>query len=128
MGPPDAETLCFDAVGPQPVKKLVDDRLQPAWRAGRQRLHAERFAVFARQPHGFGAAGRKRIHAGIPDAGFFERAGPGVVDALVVDEGIDRLLRGQRREARDLVGGAAEAGALEQMRRAIGVPVGVSDR
>ena len=66
--PPQAEALCFDAVGNQAVEELVDDRLQSSLGTGGQHLLAQTLAALARQPHGLGTARRKRIHAGIPDA------------------------------------------------------------
>ena len=49
-------------------------------------------------------------------------------DRLVVDQLVDRLPRRQGRQARDLVGRGAEAGALDEMRGALGAPVARGDR
>ena len=40
-------------------------------------------------------------------------------DGVEVDEGVDRLPRRHRGEARDLLGRPAEAGALEEVRGAL---------
>ncbi len=66
--PPQAEPLRFDLVRVQTVEELVDDRLEPPLRTGRQHFLAEPFPTFASKPHRFRPAWREGIHTRVPDA------------------------------------------------------------
>jgi hypothetical protein len=120
--PPQAQTLRFNAVGREAVEELVDDRLEPALRSLRSNLLSEALTALTGYPYRFCAAGREGVHARIPDTGLVE--GLQIArDRFVIDEGVDRLPRGHRGQARDLLRRAAESGAFEEVGRPLGVPV-----
>jgi len=122
-----AQALRFDAVGHQAIEELVHNRLEPALRARRQHLLAQTFAALARQTHGFRTARWKRIHAWIPDARLVEGCECAVVGLVVVNQPVNGLQWGHRRDAGDLVRGGAEPGAFEEVGCAAGGPVASGD-
>ena len=125
VGPPVGEPARLEVGRAQPVEEAVDHRLQPAVALGLD-LDAERLAGALGAPGRGGAARREIAQAGVPHAGRVERREV-VGHGLVVDEMGDRLRRRHRRKPRDLLRGAAEAGALQEMGGEIVAPVGIGD-
>ena len=120
--PPIGDAVGFERAGAQPVEKFVDHRLQPPV-AGRLDLDAERFAVLLGLVGNRGTAGRKGLEARIVDAGMIERRQLAGVGAFEADQARHGLRGRHFRERVDFVRRAAEAGAFQQMRREVVVPV-----
>ena len=127
LTPPGRQPLGLHGVRPQPVEELVDHRLEPPRLAFGQHLDAHRLAALAGDAHGLRPALWKRIHARIPDRRRIERRQV-IRHRLIVDESVDNVLGGHVRESRDLLRGRAETGALDEMGRLRGVPIGRGDR
>ena len=127
FGPPVVDAVAFEHARAQPVEEAVDDRLQRA-AAGRLDLHAERLAARLRQVGGLRAARRERVDAGVGDVRGLERPHGRVGDAFGMHQAGDRGARAERERALDLLRACAEAGALEQVRGARGIPVAGLDR
>ena len=124
--PPKAQTLRFDSVGGQAVEELVNDGLEAALRSLRPHLLSEALTVLAGNAHGLCTAGREGIHSGIPEPGLVEGLTI-VLDRFEIHEGVDRLPGRHRAETPDLLRGAAESRAFEQVGGPVVVPVGGSD-
>ena len=74
-----------------------------------------------------GAAGRKRLEAGIVDAGMIEGRQVAGVGAFEANQAGDGLRRRHLRERLDFLRRAAESGALQQMRGEIVIPIRGAD-
>ena len=122
VGPPIGDAIGFEHAGAEPVEKFVDDGLQAAI-AGGLDLDAERFAVLLGQVGDGGAAGREGFEAGIVNAGFVEGRQVADVGAFVADQAGDGLRGRHLGERVDFSGRAAEAGAFEQVRGEVAIPV-----
>ena len=70
-----------------------------------------------------GAAGRKRLEAGVADAGFVEGGQVADVGAFVAHQAGDGLRGRHLRKGVDFGGSAAEAGAFQQVRGEVAIPV-----
>ena len=121
IGPPVGNAICLQSACPQPVEEFIRHWLQPAI-ARRFYLDSHRFAGFLGQVGGGRARSRKGFQASIVDAGMIERRQV-IRDALVINQPPDSRLRRHCRELRDFRRRSAEAGALQQMRRALHIPV-----
>ena len=120
--PPIGNPVGLEDARAQPVEELVDHRLHRPI-AGRLYFHAQRLAGGTGEIGRGGPARREVIESGVEHARFVERLESRVGCTFEVDQSPDGFARGELRKRIDLLGRAAEAGTLQQVRGAGAIPV-----
>ena len=125
--PPVSDTVAFKRTDAQPEKELVDHGLGAPVAAWFD-LHADRLAACLRSVGGLRAALGEGIDAGVGNARWLERHRARVDHALRSYQTGDGSTRAVGKRALDVARARAESGALEKVRRALGVPLRFVDR
>ena len=127
LGPPVADAAGLEEGRAQPVEEAVGDRLGVAVDVVGLDPHPHALAVPQPELGGGGPAGREVQQPLVPEPRVLERREVAVGGVVVVDQRPHRLLGAQGGERGDLLGRAPEPGPAQQVRGAVGVPVGRGD-